>query len=370
MPGVSDLSLLSRVLYANFGGPRTDREKLAKVRPQRLWEVILNRRAKDFMWGENPVITKALIDLRQNGLEDPYEITPSVKRHVENLVKRQAPQTELDTAHIIFESLQLHRYYSYLDEIEMRVSWLKSSDGGLEIPYSEDPKTPLRIIYGYLIPTVILDAPKKERVAVCVEFSHLLIALLRAAGIEAYYKQIHSPVIDHAYVIAKLDGENYILDAAQLKFIKGGQDADLDIVGISDHYSGKGYMFYKQGRLDEAMEFIDLAIELNPKNAEALNFKGKVLAKKKEYTKALAYLEVALAIRSDYAAAWYSKGRVFQEQGMNDNAIRCFDKAIEIAKEMKSSYADAWQRKGEIYKAEGKNEEAKRCFAIVIELKR
>jgi tetratricopeptide (TPR) repeat protein len=62
--------------------------------------------------------------------------------------------------------------------------------------------------------------------------------------------------------------------------------------------------------------------------------------------------------------AWNNKGVALEALGRHEEAIRCFQKAIEI----EPSYATAWKNKGMALKSLGHESEAKEAMKIAEEL--
>jgi len=64
------------------------------------------------------------------------------------------------------------------------------------------------------------------------------------------------------------------------------------------------------------------------------------------------------------ADAWVDKGDSLNNQGKFDEAIKCYDKAIQLDPKI----ADAWNNKGESLRNKGKFDEAMKCYDKAIEL--
>ena len=105
-----------------------------------------------------------------------------------------------------------------------------------------------------------------------------------------------------------------------------------------------GMDFYRQDKLEEAIQAYDKAIEINPQDAEAWNNKGTALGMQGRYEEALVAFGKAIEINSSYAEAWYNMGAVFDLQGYYYPAIRAYNEATRINPE----YQKAWEAKNEV----------------------
>jgi tetratricopeptide (TPR) repeat protein len=156
----------------------------------------------------------------------------------------------------------------------------------------------------------------------------------------------------------------------------------------------KGLSLKKEAKYKEAIIFINKAIELNPKNLKALNYRGLAYCKLHKYKEAIIDFEHALKIetkeKEEYATTCNNKGLALYyyardyyltkpthrkddddsslyEQGrkcLYNDAASYFDKAIE----KDPQNIDAWNNKGITMSALGLKEEAIRCFNKAIEL--
>ena len=228
--------------------------------------------------------------LHEAGLEDPFEITPRITGHVTILSNRYHPGTQLQKAIILFRSIIPSS--SFFEIRGRRYHGFIAGEGGLETVYNDNIEAAPRQRLGSLLADEIITAPLEERIANCLESSHLLTCFLRTVGIEAHL--VEEP--NHVYVTALLDGERYRLDTTKLLFIRSENGARTDRESIAWHYSNEGSVLRSQGRLEEAIRYYDRAIELNP----------------------------------DYAEAWYNKGVALQAQGNLAEAIECYDRALAL----------------------------------------
>ena len=92
--------------------------------------------------------------------------------------------------------------------------------------------------------------------------------------------------------------------------------------------------------------------------------KGNEYYYKKEYNNAIQCYDKALEIDANYADAWYNKGAVLGDLLKHNEAIQCFDKAIEID----PNNAYAWSNKGLALSNLRKYDDAIQCFDKALEI--
>ena len=88
--------------------------------------------------------------------------------------------------------------------------------------------------------------------------------------------------------------------------------------------------------------------------AKEWNDKGRALCERGKYEEAIECFDKAIEINPDFVCAWHGKGRVLYEQGKYEEAIKCYDKAIEIDPNL----AYVWHGKALALDKLGRHEEA------------
>ena len=278
--------------------------------------------------------------MRQAGLEDPFEITPEMKKRVEALFERCQPKTQLEKAIVLFRSIIPHHKYFKADG---NILWgIEIEAGGLAIPYNKNPKVPIREKNGEFLPKELVTAPEEKRVAMCLEFSCLLISFLRAAGIEAYTKEEPR----HAYVIAVLDGGKYKLDIASFLLEPTINGAITDRESISMHYTTKANFLFEQGKTEEALEVLNKSLEINPSFVGAWNNKGIILRRQGKIEESLEAFNKALKIDPRSFKVWYHKGNLLYKQGKLEEALRAYDVVLWLEP---YNNTDVWRKHLRIY---------------------
>jgi tetratricopeptide (TPR) repeat protein len=92
--------------------------------------------------------------------------------------------------------------------------------------------------------------------------------------------------------------------------------------------------------------------------------KGNEYYYRKEYNNAIQCYDKALEIEPNDSKAWNNKGTALGQLGNYEEAIKCFDKALE----MEPNYAKAWDNKGTAFEKLGNYEEAIQCYDKAIEI--
>lgn len=91
-----------------------------------------------------------------------------------------------------------------------------------------------------------------------------------------------------------------------------------------------GILRLQQGRFEEALALIEVAVRINPRNAEALANYGHALKSLKRFEEALAAYDRALAIEPRFAAAHHHRASVLQELRHHDEALTGFGRALAL----------------------------------------
>lgn len=244
----------------------------------------------------------ALLD--EVGLENPFDVTHPRLTNFANAVLNNYEyfhqNNRLKQAFVLFCSL-LHpsQAVSLSDGLQTSFSkinapfeisgrpgayrGMKESEGGLEIRYSENPNENIRLAEGNLLPYQLIEARREERVAVCGEFSALLISLLRIANLKAEYNLVDNE--SHANVVLTLpdpEGKDhyFLLDVARREFKRlkvKPSTVVADDVGFLKHYANEAFWLVNQGNTDRSITLFGISLHLGPENAVTLNNLGTAL---------------------------------------------------------------------------------------------
>src|SRR5215204_2584306 len=88
--------------------------------------------------------------------------------------------------------------------------------------------------------------------------------------------------------------------------------------------------FYDNQKYDEAIQYYDKVLAINPSAVGALNSKGLALDHLQRYDEALQSFDKAFAINSSSVNALNNKGLALDHLQRYDEALQSFDKALEI----------------------------------------
>jgi tetratricopeptide (TPR) repeat protein len=133
----------------------------------------------------------------------------------------------------------------------------------------------------------------------------------------------------------------------------------------SQSYYTRAQAYAATESLEKAMEDYTRSISLNPKSAQAYVSRGNIYAKLGNNEKALADWSKAIDINPNFALAFFNRGTFYgvYKQDFNREVTDC-KRAIELDPQ----YADAYYNRGHAYKGLGQYEKALADFTKVIEL--
>lgn len=132
-------------------------------------------------------------------------------------------------------------------------------------------------------------------------------------------------------------------------------------------WENKSSVLLSMGRNEDAISVLNSAIERNPEDPKAWNSKGFALitiassgasGNTSRYSESLEAFDKALALNATTnktnAEAWRGKGVVYSDLGDYNQALLCFDKAVQID----PLYGQAWRSKGILLLKMSRPEEA------------
>ena len=100
-----------------------------------------------------------------------------------------------------------------------------------------------------------------------------------------------------------------------------------------------------QGKLQEAVQAFDEAIQLNPDSAEAYSNRGNALKELGQlenaaasYENAIASYDIAIQLKPDFAEAYYNRGNGLKDLGRLDEAVESYGKAIQLKPDFAGAY--------------------------------
>lgn len=115
-----------------------------------------------------------------------------------------------------------------------------------------------------------------------------------------------------------------------------------------------GSVYSEEGEYNKAIETLNEALLLDPKNFLAHNHLGYVYSNLGNFQKAIEYATKAIESDPENISGYHNRASYYTRIGKFDNAISDVKKALE----KNNDYADAWNTWGMTLFYEGKNEEA------------
>ncbi len=130
----------------------------------------------------------------------------------------------------------------------------------------------------------------------------------------------------------------------------------------SDLYAllGRAEIYLNLGQNDKAIEDMNKAIELHPKNTSALNMRGAFFAKIGRQREAMADVQASLKIDKNNLEGYFVRGLIYADLGKYEEAIKDFDKVIQ----MDYTFYKAYYDRGVCYEGLGEVDEACKNFEI------
>ena len=126
---------------------------------------------------------------------------------------------------------------------------------------------------------------------------------------------------------------------------------------------GYAQMTYYSGDIDDAKDAFQYIIDVNPNDAAAYAYLGKIAAEEENYLKATKYVTKAIELDPKNYDYWVDYGNDLRYQGKYDEAIKAWNKAVELD----SSYFLAYSYLAGIYDEQNKYDEALKNYLKVIE---
>ena len=130
----------------------------------------------------------------------------------------------------------------------------------------------------------------------------------------------------------------------------------------SDLYAllGRAEIYLNLGQNDKAIEDMNKAIELHPKNTSALNMRGAFFSEIGRQREAMADVQASLKIDKNNLEGYFVRGLVYADLGKYAEAIKDFDKVIQ----MDYTFYKAYYDRGVCYEGLGEVDEACKNFEI------
>ncbi len=133
---------------------------------------------------------------------------------------------------------------------------------------------------------------------------------------------------------------------------------------LPNAWNNLGILAAREGNYDQAIEYFQHALQIDPHHSVALGNLGSAYRQKKDWAQAKTMLERALAINADDAEANYSLGMVYAQQNDTEHAYEYLRKAIAA----RPVYPEALNNLGILYLHTGKSDQAMQSFEQAIRL--
>lgn len=127
----------------------------------------------------------------------------------------------------------------------------------------------------------------------------------------------------------------------------------------------KGSLLGDRGQFEEAIECYQKSAEFAEDHAHLPLFNlGSIYQETDRFEQALACFELATEVNPEMADAWINRGRLLDARDHHEEAIQCYDRAIQLDR----SDLMAWTNRGNSCAALGDYREAQRCYQVALEI--
>lgn len=151
----------------------------------------------------------------------------------------------------------------------------------------------------------------------------------RITGAEKYYKDA---------LERQSQNKKALLSLALLSYELGNRQSAKEFIsqalvyhnGESEVHFFASYMAVQEGNLAEAENYCRTAVKLSPRDEKSLEFLSLILYSRKKYTEAMEVCEQRISLNRNSALAWYIKARIYEKQGLLEDALRSYTTGLEI----------------------------------------
>ncbi len=171
-----------------------------------------------------------------------------------------------------------------------------------------------------------------------IRYIATLQANIDTEGINAYIRREDTDKLQSAQkeIIKNLDKIDNLIERYNRATSQAEKDkiraelsqADRNILAAQK--LGDGNDFYHQSKYQEAINFYNEAIKLNPNDADAYNGRGATYVNLKNYKQAIVDYNKAIKLNPKYARLYYNRGIVYSDLKQYDKAIADYSKAIKL----------------------------------------
>ena len=101
--------------------------------------------------------------------------------------------------------------------------------------------------------------------------------------------------------------------------IKSGRETPQDQASA---FNNRGFAYLNKGQYDRAIQDLDQAIKLNPRDANAFNNRGRAYNSKGQHDRAIPDLDQAIKLNPSDAKVFNNRGLSYSGKGQYDRAIQ------------------------------------------------
>lgn len=122
---------------------------------------------------------------------------------------------------------------------------------------------------------------------------------------------------------------------------------------------------YFEGRLDDAVESYERALQIQPDLIPAWLGRAKILRRLKRYDEAISANQKVLQLHPDNPKGWFGLGYTLKDAGRYQEAIEVYEQLHKI----QPNNHQGWKHQGYVLTKLGKYDQALHCFEKALELK-
>ena len=126
----------------------------------------------------------------------------------------------------------------------------------------------------------------------------------------------------------------------------------------------KAIAFQNDGALDQAQAIYENILKKDPRQFDAIHFLGVIYLQRQHFEEALDYLNKAISINPHFADALFHRGLTYKMLSKSALALADYSKAIEL----NPNHQNAWLERGVIFDGMDRLLESLQCFEKFIEL--
>lgn len=137
-----------------------------------------------------------------------------------------------------------------------------------------------------------------------------------------------------------------------------------DAPNVEAGHNDLGVEYVKQGRIDDAIKELELALRLNPDSSEALSNLSALYRRQKRFDEAIAMLKESLKIRPRNSSAWNNLGVAYTDMGRFEEAVQAYSAVLSY----ETGFSEVHNNLGAVYTKQGRFDEAIKEFQIALKL--